>query len=70
MLSEFLKFKLRKINLTYFECNVVGEKAKNLIVRCMEASNLNKKILITFCLGDLSRTEGQKKVQGSIYRKY
>lgn len=38
---------------TYFECNVVGEKAKNLIARCMEASNLNKKILITFCLGDL-----------------
>ncbi|WP_392564319.1 STY4534 family ICE replication protein [Orbus wheelerorum] len=38
---------------TYFECNVTGEKAKDLIARCVEASDLKKKILISFCLGDL-----------------
>ena len=38
---------------TYFECNVIGEKAKELIARCKNASEANKKILVRFCLSDV-----------------
>ncbi len=37
----------------YFDCNVVGEKAENLIKRCQNAVQEKKKVLISFTLGDL-----------------
>lgn len=37
----------------YFDCKVCGEEAKKLIIRCEEAVNANKKVLISFKLADL-----------------
>ncbi|QVE20021.1 DUF3577 domain-containing protein [Phocoenobacter atlanticus subsp. cyclopteri] len=37
----------------YFDCNVKGEKAEKLIKRCQNAVQDNKKVLISFTLGDL-----------------
>jgi len=59
---------------TYFECNVTGEKAKDLIARCIDASNLKKKILISFCLGDLysetfTYSKGDKQGQTGVSLK-
>ncbi|WP_392560312.1 STY4534 family ICE replication protein [Orbus mooreae] len=59
---------------TYFECNVTGEKAKHLIAKCIEASDLKKKILISFCLGDLysetfTYTKGDKQGQTGVSLK-
>lgn len=57
-----LRGNCENVDYTYFECNVTGEKAKDLIARCTQASNLKKKILINFCLGDLySETFTYKK---------
>jgi len=59
---------------TYFECNVTGEKAKDLMERCIDASNLKKKILISFCLGDLysetfTYSKGDKQGQTGVSLK-
>lgn len=62
------------VEYTYFECNLTGEKAKHLISKCIEASDLGKKILITFCLGDLypetfTYTKGDKQGQTGVSLK-
>lgn len=59
---------------TYFECNVTGEKAKDLIARCIEACDLKKKILISFCLSDLysetfTYSKGAKQGQTGVSLK-
>ncbi|WP_392562273.1 STY4534 family ICE replication protein [Orbus sturtevantii] len=62
------------VEYTYFECNVTGEKAKDLMERCIEASDLKKKILISFCLGDLysetfTYSKGAKQGQTGVSLK-
>ncbi|MDG6897863.1 hypothetical protein A6A19_07725 [Actinobacillus delphinicola] len=37
----------------YFDCNVVGETAENLVKRCEEAVKAKRKVLISFRLSDL-----------------
>ena len=37
----------------YFDCNIVGEEAEKLIRRCSDAVETEKKVLISFVLGDL-----------------
>lgn len=37
----------------YFDVNVVGAEAEKLIIRCEEAVNANKKVLISFVVSDL-----------------
>ncbi|MCW9718566.1 STY4534 family ICE replication protein [Avibacterium sp. 21-599] len=37
----------------YFDVNVVGEETANLIRRCQDAVNADKKVLISFVIADL-----------------
>ncbi|MCO8166186.1 STY4534 family ICE replication protein [Pseudomonas sp. 21LCFQ02] len=38
---------------TYIDCNVVGGEAEKLIKRCFEAVNADKKVLVSFRIGDI-----------------
>jgi len=69
-----LRGNSESVEYTYFECNVTGTKAKNLMERCIDASNLKKKILISFCLGDLyaetfTYSKGDKQGQTGVSLK-
>ncbi|OCG17582.1 MULTISPECIES: STY4534 family ICE replication protein [unclassified Gilliamella] len=48
-----LRGNCQSAEYTYINCNVTGEKAKNLVEKCIEANKANKKILISFCVGDI-----------------
>lgn len=37
----------------FFNCNVVGKETENLVKRCQDAVNANKKVLIAFVMSDL-----------------
>ncbi|WP_158973966.1 DUF3577 domain-containing protein, partial [Pseudomonas sp. BAV 4579] len=36
----------------YIDCNVVGAEAEKLVRRCIEAVNAEKKVLVSFRIGD------------------
>lgn len=48
-----LRGNCQNAEYTYINCNVTGEKAKSLVEKCIEANKANKKILISFCVGDI-----------------
>lgn len=37
----------------FFNCNVVGKDTANLVKRCQDAVNANKKVLVAFVMSDL-----------------
>lgn len=40
------------VEYRYIDCNVVGAEAEKLIRRCIEAVNAEKKVLVSFRIGD------------------
>lgn len=63
-----LKGDSSKPEYTFFNVNVAGEQNEKLIKRCMSAVESNKKVLISFTLGDLW-TESFVYDKGSKYHK-
>lgn len=41
------------VSYTRFDCRVSGKEAEKLVKRCQQASDMGKKVLISFKLGDL-----------------
>ncbi|MGM3426016.1 MULTISPECIES: STY4534 family ICE replication protein [Pseudomonas] len=40
------------VEYRYIDCNVVGAEAEKLVRRCIEAETANKKVLVSFRIGD------------------
>ena len=40
------------VEYRYIDCNVVGAEAEKLVRRCIEAVNAEKKVLVSFRIGD------------------
>lgn len=62
------------IGYTYFDCNVVGDTAVEVIKKCEQAVKANQKVLIGFALGDLraetfTYATGEKKGQTGVSLK-
>ncbi|MDO7930278.1 STY4534 family ICE replication protein [Pseudomonas sp. KFB-139] len=62
------------VEYTYIDCNVVGEEADYLIRRCIDAVNADKKVLVSFRVGDIwpdvfTYEHGPKKGQTSASLK-
>ncbi|VXC23924.1 conserved hypothetical protein [Pseudomonas sp. 8Z] len=41
------------VEYTYIDCNVVGAEAEKLVRRCIEAVDADKKVLVSFRIGDI-----------------
>lgn len=41
------------VEYTYIDCNVVGAEAEKLVRRCLEAVEADKKVLVSFRIGDI-----------------
>lgn len=59
---------------TYIDCNVVGEEAEKLIRRCQPAVDADKKVLVSFRIGDIwpdlfTYEKGEKKGQSGVSLK-
>lgn len=57
-----------EVEYTYIDCNVVGAEAEKLIRRCQEAVTAEKKVLVSFRIGDIwadafTYEKGDKKGQ-------
>ncbi|MDR9863427.1 STY4534 family ICE replication protein [Pseudomonas baetica] len=57
-----------EVEYTYIDCNVVGAEAEKLIRRCQEAVSAEKKVLVSFRIGDIwadafTYEKGDKKGQ-------
>ncbi|UXZ97240.1 DUF3577 domain-containing protein [Pseudomonas phytophila] len=48
-----LKGSSDSVEYTYIDCNVVGADAEKLIRRCQDAVNADKKVLVSFRIGDI-----------------
>lgn len=56
------------VEYSYIDCNVVGTEAEKLIRRCQEAVSAQKKVLVSFRIGDIwadafTYEKGEKKGQ-------
>lgn len=56
------------VEYSYIDCNVVGAEAEKLIRRCQEAVSAEKKVLVSFRIGDIwadafTYEKGEKKGQ-------
>lgn len=56
------------VEYSYIDCNVVGAEAEKLIRRCQEAVDAEKKVLVSFRIGDIwadayTHKSGQKQGQ-------
>ena len=56
------------VEYSYIDCNVVGAEAEKLIRRCQEAVSAEKKVLVSFRIGDIwadafTYEKGDKKGQ-------
>lgn len=59
---------------TYVDCNVVGEEAEKLVRRCLPAVDADKKVLVSFRIGDIwpdlfTYEKGEKKGQSGVSLK-
>lgn len=59
---------------TYIDCNVVGEEAEKLVRRCQAAVDAEKKVLVSFRIGDIwpdmfTYETGAKKGQTGVSLK-
>lgn len=59
---------------TYIDCNVVGEEAEKLVRRCLPAVDADKKVLVSFRIGDIwpdmfTYETGAKKGQTGVSLK-
>jgi hypothetical protein len=59
---------------TYIDCNVVGEEAEKLVRRCLPAVDADKKVLVSFRIGDIwpdlfTYEKGEKKGQSGVSLK-
>ncbi|WP_458737147.1 STY4534 family ICE replication protein [Pseudomonas chlororaphis] len=57
-----------EVEYTYIDCNVVGTEAEKLVRRCQEAVTAEKKVLVSFRIGDIwadafTYEKGDKKGQ-------
>ena len=67
-----LRGSTERIDYTYFECRVVGKKAKQLIQRLKVSSEAKQKILVSFVLSDCQAKpflfeSGKHKGQPGVY---
>jgi hypothetical protein len=69
-----LKGKSDDVEYQYIDCNVVGAEAEMLIRRCKEAVDNEKKVLVSFRIGDVwpdifTYTKGDKAGQSGVSLK-
>ncbi|MFJ5299221.1 STY4534 family ICE replication protein [Pseudomonas sp. NPDC088368] len=69
-----LKGKSDAVEYSYIDCNVVGAEAEKLIRRCQEAVAAEKKVLVSFRIGDIwadsfTYTKGEKQGQAGVSLK-
>ncbi|MCO1987967.1 DUF3577 domain-containing protein, partial [Pseudomonas aeruginosa] len=62
------------VEYSYIDCKVVGAQAEKLVRRCMEAVDAEKKVLISFRIGDIwadsfTYEKGEKKGQSGASLK-
>ncbi|WP_425928697.1 STY4534 family ICE replication protein [Pseudomonas sp. NyZ201] len=63
-----------KAEYSYIDCNVVGAEAESLVKRCQQAVEANKKVLVSFRIGDIwadafTYEKGDKKGQAGASLK-
>ena len=63
-----------KAEYSYIDCNVVGAEAESLVKRCQQAVEANKKVLVSFRIGDIwadafTYERGDKKGQAGASLK-
>ncbi|WP_230971743.1 DUF3577 domain-containing protein [Nitrogeniibacter aestuarii] len=54
---------------TYFDVHVVGEKAKELVLRCQPHVEQNRKVLVAFTIGDTYIHSYDKKLPDNVVEK-
>lgn len=69
-----LKGSSNNVEYSYIDCNVVGAEAEKLIRRCQDAVSLEKKVLVSFRIGDIwpdifTYEKGDKKGQPGVSLK-
>ncbi|NVZ63628.1 DUF3577 domain-containing protein [Pseudomonas gingeri] len=69
-----LKGSSNNVEYSYIDCNVVGAEAEKLIRRCQDAVSLEKKVLVSFRIGDIwpdifIYEKGDKKGQPGVSLK-